>query len=62
MSERGANVMPEWVVTLIAVAAVAALVGLAVWSLIKDRKKGSTCGGKCGSCPYGESCGKQNCK
>ncbi len=52
--------MPSWAITLIAVAAVAAVVALAVWSLLKDRKKASSsCGGKCSSCPYGGSCGKK---
>ena len=51
--------MPSWAITLIAVAAVAAVVVLAVWSLLKDRKKASSCSGKCSSCPYGGSCGKK---
>ncbi len=51
--------MPSWVITVVAVAAVAALIALAVWGLLRDRKKASSCGGKCASCPYGGSCGKK---
>ena len=49
--------MPSWLITTIAVMCVLALVGLAIWGMAKDRKKGSSpCGGRCGSCPYGGSC------
>ena len=48
----------NWI-TVVAIAAVALVVGLAIFSLHRDRKKGaSSCGGKCSSCPYGGSCGK----
>ena len=43
--------------TVIAVAAVSLMTFFAVRQIIKDNKKGcSSCGGKCGSCPYGCSC------
>lgn len=46
----------NWI-TIVALAAVAAALALAVRSLVKERKKGSSpCGGRCASCPYGASC------
>ncbi|MCR5322190.1 MAG: FeoB-associated Cys-rich membrane protein [Lachnospiraceae bacterium] len=33
------------------------VIGLAVWSIIRNRKKGrSCCGGSCGGCMYSGSC------
>ena len=38
-------------------AVLAALVALAVWSLLRDKKKGkSSCGGNCGACPMSGKC------
>ncbi|MBQ9545204.1 MAG: FeoB-associated Cys-rich membrane protein [Clostridia bacterium] len=56
--------MLEWITqnfaTLIALAAVLALVALAVFSLVKDKKRASGgCTGNCASCGLGCSCGKK---
>ena len=44
-------------ITIAVLAVLAALVGLAVWSLLRDKKKGkSSCGGNCGACPMSGKC------
>ena len=49
----------ENAVTLIAAAAVLALVAIAVFALVRERKRGSGgCTGNCASCGMGCSCNK----
>ena len=43
--------------TIVIAVIVAAVLGLAVWQLYKDKKAGkSLCGGKCANCPNGGLC------
>ena len=56
--------MAAWIsanwVTIVVLVVIALLVGLAVWSLLRDRKAkkaGGGCTGNCASCGYGGSCG-----
>ncbi len=37
--------------TIIVLAIIAVIVGLAVWSMYRSKKKGGTCSGCCTSCP-----------
>jgi hypothetical protein len=39
-------------------AVVLAIVGLAAWKMLKDRKKGGSCGGSCGCCSSSDICHK----
>lgn len=44
---------------LIVIAVVAAIVGIALWYIIREKRKGK----KCVGCPYAsQCCGKCNCK
>lgn len=57
--------MLEWITnnagTIIISLVVAAVLIFAVYSIVKDKKKGScSCGGSCGSCPMGGSCHNNN--
>ena len=51
----------EWLVanigTVAVLAIVSAIIGLAIFSIIRDKKKGkSSCGGSCSCCPMGGMC------
>lgn len=53
--------MIHWIMsniaTIIICLVVIAVIALAVFVLVRDKKQGkSTCGGNCGSCPMGGSC------
>jgi len=41
--------------TIIVVVIIAALMGLAIWGMIRSRKKGSCCGG-CSGCSHAKAC------
>ncbi|MCM1298188.1 MAG: FeoB-associated Cys-rich membrane protein [Firmicutes bacterium] len=43
--------------TIIVCIVLAAIVGLIIYKMVKDKKQGkSSCGGSCGSCPMGGCC------
>ena len=49
--------MLQYLPTILICIALAALFGLLLWSLIRDKKKGkSSCGGCCSSCAMGCHC------
>ena len=55
--------MFEWIagnyVTVIAILVLAAVIAGAVWSVVRDKKKGrSSCGAGCANCPMHGSCHK----
>ncbi|MBO4415342.1 MAG: FeoB-associated Cys-rich membrane protein [Lachnospiraceae bacterium] len=55
--------MMSWIMDNLAniavIAILAAIIGLAVFTMVRNRKNGkSACGGSCCSCPYGDSCKK----
>ncbi len=42
---------------VIIIAIIAAVVGLAIWFIVKEKKSGK----KCVGCPYADSCGTKKC-